>query len=596
MSNNYDTAVLMREMEGQPPNYRFKDTQILQVTAQSTASNNQVNLVVNPGVNNFIDWSALSTGFSWLNVTTVAVTRDAAGGAAFAATTGLPAYLWAPKIAGFMSYINSVTIIVNGATVSSSSSSLPLYNFLRYMRSVSSDFHAKIGPLIGMSGLPFDQELDSWLDSSVALGGAPFVANVSTGCAIRGVPKFARTTVVTKSTTGEFQLGASNQNSLYNESLLKRCQLVSNEDTAARLALNANNFNVSFTSATAVNYTYNTYCYLPLCFIHDFFAKLGVCSGLEMKITFNFNNVTSLKAVPDTTVPAVRFPGGVPVGAGTVVYNGDLMPIQITECGVNQATITGVVGLAAANTATLTGVSLAAFAGSAADSFNATYRSMNATTQAPELYLQEVIPYAQNVEAFASNVKDIRYSDHAVYELPAVGSSISWNILSGAQGISRCSIFGYRAAGFNATTLTGKSDICSPAPFFSSPIFALNNPVFNVANTNVNPIPITDNNRDYAQNWSGYGVMGGISSSISSGLYTKAAYNRSKIYSADLSHYTQANEQTSLVFKANNPNAAGFIDLLAVVETDWLIRIRSTKGQMARVESNNAGPLAEILE
>lgn len=604
MSTTYDTAVLLREMEGPDPLYRFKDAPIRKVTATSVVSNNQILLNINSGANTFIDYSALSTGISWLQKTSIPVTI-----ASYNVNSQYPAYMWAPKVAGYMSFIDKVAITVNGQNVSASAEGLAIYNWLRYMRSVSLDFHRRVGPLIGMSGMPVEEDLEAWIDYT----GGSLGASVSHCCIVRQCPEPAR--VLTEGnqkvlpdagTINNSNLLSLSGNSRFtNRSLLARCQNVSVTNDTIRSVLNANTVTISG-ATTNLTYTYNTYCYLPLRFLHMFFEKLGVMAGLDIKLTLTFNNVASMKPVADAAGATVHYPGG---GVATVSLLGgqNCCPIQMTDVSASlPSVIVGLPGLAGSSDGTgqliAPAASLARFAGTdgtttPANAFYPLLNSYAGREQAPEVYLQEVIPFAANLQEFASMTKDIRYTDHSLFVLPAasVGASITWAIVSGAQGISRASIMGFRAAGATVSGLDYRTDCVSNQPFFSSPLFNLENPVFNIANTNVNPEPIYNASRDFAQNWCVFGVNGSQSAEISSGLYSKKAYDRSKIYTADLSHYTQDNSSCSLVFRANNPAPAGALDLVAVVETDWLVRIKSRNGDFALVEPQQAGPAALVL-
>ncbi len=602
-SSTYDTAVLLRTLQGEQNLYQFFDTQILRVDATSVASTSQCTIQMNGSLNQHVDYSALSTGVSWLARTTVTSLLEANQDIE---ATIIPVNIWSPKICGYLAYIDKVAITINNASVGSSSEGLSIFNWLRYIRSASENFHHKVASLLGM-GLDLVDDLESWIDTHGyvgTVGGTPLsIANT-----IRPAPQYAPRTDsnVVNSITGGVALFTSGNSSISNKSAMIRSANVSSVNAgtdSARNAMNRNTYTISYPPAVpnSVQIVYDTYMYLPLCMLHDVFAQLGVVNGLSIKLTLYFSDITSCAPIADADN---SFPGSAPA---LVNARGTVTPFNVHETGAGLVPV-GYPGVVASNlptTANYGTSTVSAFATpalSATNSFKANVSVRCATTEVPAVYLQQVMPFDSNASAFEDRDIEVRYSDFQVYFQDFTNSAINWSINSSATGVRRISLLGFR--GINATpeAVNAEFSVASHTPYMSSPCFILNEPKLLVNNTLINVLPLDNNNRDFAQNCLIYGAGGGQDSSVSSGLYTKRCYDLSRIYMADLTHYTLGNTPAGINLKATavglGVSNAGYpsLRLCAVVESAWMLRIKMRAGVLTAVVESSVNPAVQIFE
>ncbi|MFN5251068.1 MAG: hypothetical protein ACK5DE_08460, partial [Bacteroidota bacterium] len=543
-SSTYDTAVLLRTLQGEQNLYQFFDTQILRVDASSVASTAQCTVQMNGSLNQHIDYSALSSGVSWLARTTV----TSALGAAPDATTVVPVNIWSPKICGYLAYIDKVAITINNASVGSSSEGLSIFNWLRYIRSASENFHHKVASLLGM-GLDLTDDLEAWIDThNYTNTTALSIANT-----IRPAPQYCpRTDSQTANAVASgVAMFASGNSCISNKSAMIRSSNVSSVNAgtdSARNAMNRNTYTINYTGNN-IQIDYDTYMYLPLCMLHDVFAQLGVVNGLSIKLTLYFSDVTSCTSISDTNN---AFPGS---SAVAINARGTVAPFNVHETGASLAPA-GYPGIVTGNIPTTANVgSLAVAEFKTADvgspgAMRAKVSVRSATTEVPAVYLQQVMPFESNAEAFEDRDIEVRYNDFQVYFQDFTNSAINWTINPSASGVRRISLLGFR--GINATTeaVNAEFSVASHTPYMSSPCFILNDPKLQVSNAIINILPLDNNNRDFAQNCLIYGAGGGQDQSVSSGLYTKRCYDLSRIYMADLTHYTLGNTPAGITLKA----------------------------------------------
>lgn len=543
MSNNYDASVLARQRAGEQLKGMFHKSNVEEINASSgpALSNGAVNWDIKIASNEYVDLSAMHSGISFRVDTTVTSYNKSTD-----ARTARHRLLVGPKVAGALAWIDSLNIKIDNTIVSSSRPHLSLWNWLRYMFTTSYDAHLKLGPLLMMAPCQLEDELNGW----VLRGDTPAVINhnssVRPGPTEYVAPLINDVTMTT---------------ACYNKALFMRCVQMAYPSQSEHNVSQRNTFtagaNVAATAALTSSAVYTSYMYIPLQFLSDFFKQAGIIRGVGLKIQANITQVSNYNMTTVATTSAAvpnEYPGGVKVLPSSIKCQAAIVPFQQTELANN-----AIVGAAEALTGSVRGASQDyQQSGAAVDPFaqsNSNLYNISAispTNDVPVLYLVKVVPTAED-KLKINKERRIFYLDYDIHQLndTAKTGTGSTQITGDCSGFTNIFMLGYVSA-------SEKKDEVSPffestsEPYLSSPAFAANNFLLKVGGDPVLATPFTSEARNFAEGVVTLDpVLGGQSNSLGSGLYSRAAYNMSKIYVWNVSNLTTgtAKKPISISFK-----------------------------------------------
>lgn len=563
MTSNYDQYSIQREKVPVPgkPAYKEVKTTILPAVGPTNASSGLCQFHYKSTADDFVDWSANSTGVQFQVVHSAVTT---------AANTN--PFSIGPKPAGVLGYIDKVGIRVNDITVSVGQRYLNVYRYLKYLFATSLNTHKLLGPALKMGSELPEEELRAWFYGGAAVN----TASAYSCSSVRPGPDL-------------IPLFSSMRSASYNRALYSRCIDNVYPSTSSAFVNGSVGGRGTFAS-TSTSQTWTSNYFVPLCILHDFFDKAGVLKGVSVKLDVYFNNVSGLAAMPAGTN---AFPGsGAIVSAGAM--SNQQCPFMLTDAAILSAGPTsGVVG----DGATLAQSTVVQASMVSAASTHSSASVQCGVAQPPNMYLTNVILNAEEELQWSSAPKTIRYLDHITSEVSTVGatSAIQWTLTTSARGAQKVFVLGFPTA--NGTGSSGKlaalpaaADPSVPEPYYSSPLFALTNMEWRIGGTSLG-VPIDYQFRDFMQNTMPFTeINGGQTLELSCGLYSSRAWDISKIYTFDISRYALGKNEASIELRANNASACS-TDLIAYIEQLNEITIKQRPGVASEVSPITIGPV-----
>jgi hypothetical protein len=523
-------------------------------------------------------------------------TQQVVGAATSTATLGNP-YFVGFKAPGSLSIIDKVTLKLAGANVSSASNRLAQYQYLKYVSSVSENWHRMNGPALFMgSELPEKEILSMRSTSSTVDNGIDCWANIT----VTPAQTFVDGVVPPDGP-------ASNLGNVYNanRAFMSRCFNISRPGRR-NMAVASNDADLDkpknqrspfilptklddSTVLTDASVYLSGYAIIPLVFVHDIFRELKIARNVSFTMTILVNSGYGVLPAGGTSVS--NPPAGTAMASQANASFADAdrsFPLMISTAGCTAGATAQVGGIRNSGNVGALGIVYGCHSlsvGGGITPVNDTRQVLNSQSLVPcELWLQMVDLTDEQVKLQLANPpKKLLFSDFE-------NGNITNNIFNAGQKFS-LNLGAPTSAKRVWVTLTTPSSLTrnncpvwqqclSSEGFVSSPNTSLRDIQVKVDGVPIYLQPIEYDHLHYDEsirkNLSGASCAQMVS--YAQGIYSKQAWDVCPIYAFNLDGFVRAGTAPQIVLEATNSSPTA-VQVNSYIETLNEVSVSVTPSQ-----------------